>query len=281
MDVKTWYLAAVFCLAQCTGCTGLENKIFTSCEELRIEGGYKYSCEILDDLKTEEWNSSLVLAHTAKGADPQYYPEKVIKVSRASIILRECINVSYRSFDIFSKERWIHFIVTGNEERSDNVITGLENKIFTSCEELRIEGGYKYSCEILDDLKTEEWNSSLVLLAHTEKGADPQYHPDEVIKVSRASIILRECINVSYRSFNIFSKERWIHFIVAGNEERSDNVITVIAICVLLLLLFIMVVAICICKGKKCLTCPRRDSGDVEHHANAQNGYALAEMDSI
>ncbi|KAJ8254086.1 hypothetical protein COCON_G00206980 [Conger conger] len=124
MDVKTWYLAAVFCLAQCTGCTGLENKIFTSCEELRIEGGYKYSCEILDDLKTEEWNSSLVLlAHTEKGADPQYHPDEVIKVSRASIILRECINVSYRSFNIFSKERWIHFIVAGNEERSDNVIT--------------------------------------------------------------------------------------------------------------------------------------------------------------
>ncbi|KAJ8345354.1 hypothetical protein SKAU_G00295470 [Synaphobranchus kaupii] len=76
-------LTLIIIYVQGAGCTVLEHKEFTSCENLRIPGGFKYSYEIPEVLQSEDWNSSRVLAYRQIGTD----------------------------WMSSSEERWIHFIV--------------------------------------------------------------------------------------------------------------------------------------------------------------------------
>ncbi|KAJ8251382.1 hypothetical protein GJAV_G00220740 [Gymnothorax javanicus] len=113
------FLFSIF-LAQSTGSLVLVEKKFTSCEKLRVSGAFLYSHEIQASLRSEEWNTSKVIALRDE-SDPQWqWSSDVKEVSSASITLWNCINVSHWSLDKFSNERLINFIVSNEEKTSDS-----------------------------------------------------------------------------------------------------------------------------------------------------------------
>ncbi|KAG7460270.1 hypothetical protein MATL_G00219510 [Megalops atlanticus] len=127
-------LSLIFIFPQMIGCRGLEREKHTSCRDLRTNGGFKYSWDIHEELEMEEWtfrnqrNLSQVLAHRQKGTAQETAPE-VIEMSHASITLHRCVNVTYRTIDIFNQETWVFFITADEaghlESKPPNSTTAL------------------------------------------------------------------------------------------------------------------------------------------------------------
>ncbi|KAI1884338.1 hypothetical protein AGOR_G00225390 [Albula goreensis] len=113
-------LSVIVCLqTQIRGCAGLERYMHMSCNDLRTDSGFRYSYEITQQLETEEWNSTQVLARWVHGCDPEFLPV-VKEFSHGSITLQSCMNVSYWSFDFTGRETLIHFIIAEESVRVDD-----------------------------------------------------------------------------------------------------------------------------------------------------------------